>query len=510
MSRIKKFTRSLISGYAVLGANIFYTLASVPLALHYLSKPEFGLWALTAQIAGYVALIDLGMSASVSRILIDHKDDRSTGTYGSIIKIGALVGVVQGALIIMAGTALSLMAGSLLNIPMQLRGEFVWLMIGQAFLSGITFAARIFSQMLFAHQRMDVNNYGLCVSFFFGLAAMWIGFAEGLGIYSFLIGQAVMVLAGVAVSIIGCIRLELLPKAGEWGAFSRERFVELFAFGQGMFLISVGSQFINTSQMILLTRMLGLETTATWAVCTRAYTMVGMVVWRILDYSAPALSEMVVRKEREKLLGRLRDITVLMAGLSVVCGTVFAAANGAFVWIWSAGKISWPPINDVLLGLWLVVCSVMRVHTGFATITKDLRFLRFIYLIEGSVFIGLNLLAHRIESMTLMLIFSLASTLMFTLPYGLWRTRKYFEMNWRELVGWLYPTWRMAWRLVPLAVAVWWLARKLPVRWQFVLDIVVPGIWGTAALLRYGLGKSLQTEFLSRTPTWARRFLVRS
>jgi len=45
MSRLKKFTFSLLSGYVLLGANIFYTLASVPLALHYLTKPEFGFWA---------------------------------------------------------------------------------------------------------------------------------------------------------------------------------------------------------------------------------------------------------------------------------------------------------------------------------------------------------------------------------------------------------------------------------------------------------------------------------
>ena len=53
MSRLKKFTRSLLSGYVALGANIFYTLASVPLALHYLGKAEFGLWALVSQISGY-------------------------------------------------------------------------------------------------------------------------------------------------------------------------------------------------------------------------------------------------------------------------------------------------------------------------------------------------------------------------------------------------------------------------------------------------------------------------
>ena len=47
MSRLKNFTRSLMSSYALLGVNILYTLGAVPLALHYISVAEFGLWALT-------------------------------------------------------------------------------------------------------------------------------------------------------------------------------------------------------------------------------------------------------------------------------------------------------------------------------------------------------------------------------------------------------------------------------------------------------------------------------
>jgi len=83
MSRLKHFGHSLISGYILLGANVLYTLASVRLALDHLSVKEFGLWALTSQVAGYIAFIDMGMSNSVSRILMDHKDDRAGGNYGS-------------------------------------------------------------------------------------------------------------------------------------------------------------------------------------------------------------------------------------------------------------------------------------------------------------------------------------------------------------------------------------------------------------------------------------------
>jgi O-antigen/teichoic acid export membrane protein len=504
MSRLKRFGHSLLSGYVTLGVNSFYTLASVPLALHYLGKPEFGLWALVTQISGYIALIDLGMAGSVSRILIDHKDDRHDGVYGSVIKTGMLVGVVQGLLAIAAGTALSLLAGQLLKVPVKLHGEFVWLMTGQAALSGITIATWIFSHVLYAHQRFDISNNGATVSFFLMLVVMWLGFANGFGIYSFLMAQTVMVVVGIAVNLGGCIRLGLLPQAGEWGVASRERFRELFTFGQGMFLISVGSQLINTSQTILLARLLGLEMAATWSVCTRAFTMITIVVWRIVDYSVPALSEMVVRRERDKLLVRVRDIAILMASTSLLCGSLFAGANGAFVWFWTSGKISWPPINDVLLGLWFFARSIMRVHTGLVGISKDLRFLRFIYLIEGTVFIGLNLLAHSIESTTLMLTLSLISTLTFSLPYGLYRTREYFGMNWRELLGWLRPTWALTWRLVPMATAVWWLTHGLPSLWQLATNIALPGLWGTFVLMRHGLNKSLQTEIVERTPSWAR------
>ena len=95
MSRFKRFAHALLSGYVLLGANMVYTLASVPLALHYLSKAQFGLWALVTQVAGYVALVDFGLSASASRVLIDHKDQRASGNYGSMVQTGALVGLTQ-------------------------------------------------------------------------------------------------------------------------------------------------------------------------------------------------------------------------------------------------------------------------------------------------------------------------------------------------------------------------------------------------------------------------------
>src|ERR1041385_928748 len=159
MSRFRRAIHSVASGYVVLVANAVYSLLSWPLAMNYLSDSRFGLWGLMASIAGYLALIDLGMSGSVGRLLIDHKDDPARGTYGSLIKTGWLVLATQAAIILCVGYFLAPPLASLLHIEPALRPEFIGLMRWQTTALGLSFFLRIFSQILQAHQRIDLVNY---------------------------------------------------------------------------------------------------------------------------------------------------------------------------------------------------------------------------------------------------------------------------------------------------------------------------------------------------------------
>ena len=88
-SRTHNFIRGLGAGYLATAINIAYTAASIPLALHYLGKEQFGLWALAQQIMGYLMLLDLGVSSAVSRFIADRKDDVNGGGYGSLLLTGA-------------------------------------------------------------------------------------------------------------------------------------------------------------------------------------------------------------------------------------------------------------------------------------------------------------------------------------------------------------------------------------------------------------------------------------
>src|SRR2546430_938711 len=137
MSRLGNAARSLASGYAAMASSTVLSLASVPLALHYLgSAEEYGVWFVAGQAATYLLLIDVGITGAVGRFLIDHKDDKEGGDYGSLIKTGSLVLVVQGVCIAVGGCSLAWWLPALCNIPQPFVPIFRLLVAGQCILLG--------------------------------------------------------------------------------------------------------------------------------------------------------------------------------------------------------------------------------------------------------------------------------------------------------------------------------------------------------------------------------------
>lgn len=501
MSRLKNFSRAVFTSYLFTGVNVLYTLASVPLALHYLTKAEFGLWALTLQIAGYIALIDLGMGSSVSRILIDHKDDRAGGRYGAVVKSGFLVGATQAGIVLAVGFSIAWFMAAWLKVPAELSGRFLWLVIGQVLITAATFLTRILGQLLYAWQRMDISNYSQCVQLILGFGALWGGFLLGFGVYSLLAGLGVMWFCGLVVNVLACYRLGFLPRAGEWGRTSREQFREIFNYGADVFLIGLGTQLIISSQTVLVSRQLGLETAALWSVMTKAFTLVSQVIWRIVGNAMPAFAEMHVRKEDERMWNRYRGLFVILSVYSGICAVLFAACNGPFVRIWTHNRFSWPMIDNILLGIWLVVLTQQCCHNSLIINLKEIKGLKYVYLIEGVVFVGVSLAILSITGLIGMLACSLAATTLFTWLCGMWRVANLSGKGWKPLLwDWQVPLIRELIILVPCWLSLEWLLRGASDWVRLVVNGGLLTMIGALVSLRFALPSDLKIEMLGRLP----------
>jgi hypothetical protein len=503
MSRLRRVAHGIASGYAVLIVTVVFQLASYPLALHFLPIERLYIWGLMSAIGGFLSQIDLGMSGSVARLLVDHKDDRARGTYGSLIKTGWLVLIVQGILVWLAGSALAPVLPLMYkNIPPDLEPEFIALLRWQSVTWGLGFATRIFGHLLQAHQRVDIINYSQIGALGLNFGALWFFLHAGQGVFSL----AWAVLAGMSttalVTFVACCRLQLFPPAQAWGRLSWPYFKEMFDYGKDMFLVGVGTQLILASQSLIITREVSLTAGFAWSVGTKAFTYVSQAIYRIFDMSAPAFSEMMVRREHALLRERYRGVLALTASAAAFSAVTYAMCNSLFVTVWLHGKIEWPPVNDLLLGVWMIVSAALHCHNCFVLLTKKVDAMRYIYFLEGSVFVISALLVAKWAGLPGIIICSIICSVLFSGAYGAWRISQYFEVSLAEVAfRWLAPLDRVLVLFGPVAIAGWWAFRSVDQpAVRLAGHVLLCSSVGVYVLLRYGLTRPFQLEILRRAP----------
>lgn len=501
MSRVQNFVRGLFSSYLALGANTLYSLLSVPLVLSYLSKEEFAIWALIMQVSNYAALLDLGMRSSMGRLLVDHKDNKSNGVYGSFMKASMAAGLVQGLIVIGGGLALAPFLGEVFALPQQYRPIFLTLFCIQIILMGLTFVPRALTISLYAHQRYDISNVTQTGSFLVLYTTLWLGLKGGLGLYSMALAGIMCFLWEAGFEITAAWRLKLLPKRGEWGQLKLSIFREIFGFGKDLFLMGLGAQMINASPVLIITRILGLEAAATWAICTKAFNLLQQLVFKVTDYSVGAFAEMYARGEMARLAHRFRDSVTLTASVSVFFAVPIILLNHDFVEIWTRNAVSWSPVNDLAMGLFLFVHSITRCHGGFYALTKKIGFGRYIYFIEGLFFLALSLLFTRqFGILAIIVSFIIADAI--PTGYGMYRTRRQLGFSYREMIlGWQQPAVRYLALFVPGALALRFLLLGLPLELRFILTGSLLALLGAVLFYFVGVGEGLKADI--------KRFLVK-
>lgn len=401
-------------GYGTIFANVAYTLASVPLALHYLGKEEFGLWALAQQIAGYLLLLDFGISSALSRFLADHKDNVNGGKYGSLILTGGVVFFIQGVAIAIAGSILSFFAPVLFSIPPHLANSFSHVLILLSVLSGIGVALRTIGAPLWAFQRLDLVNGLSGLGLILGLATLWVGFQLGWGIYSLALSWVPGMLLSAVVSAGVGVRKGYFPARGQWGQPQWSLFQEIFGFGKDIILMSLGSQLVNATQIMIVSRILGLDAAATFSIATKFATMGQQFAGKILDTSAPGLTEMFIRGENSLFTRRFWDVLAISAALAAMGATALAACNRGIINLWTGGAVQWSATGDLLLGLLLIITVLSRCIVGLFGITKNLQPVRHIFLFEGVTFIGLAIFLAKTFGMNGVLVASILAQLLVT------------------------------------------------------------------------------------------------
>lgn len=394
-TRSQHFARSLTAGYLFIGANVAYTVLSIPLALRYLGREEFGLWALAMQISSYLLLLDLGVTSAISRFLADSKDNPEAPIYAAVFRAGCTVLAVQGLIVAALGAGFSLFAPFLFGVPGTLARDFSNILFILSVTSGLSIATRIVSAPLWAYQRQDINYLMGIVNLLSSLLFLWAGFAAGWGIYSYAVAGVPALLVCPLISFLICYGNGYYPTRWSAGCVDVALIRRIFRFGKDVLLMTLGSQVVNASQIMILSRFAGLEAAATFAIGTKLFSLGQQFSGRVFESSAPSLTEIYVRGEGSLFRKRFREILGLSGFLAVISALVIVCANSKIVSVWTAEKITWEPLADLLLALLLVFTTATRCMIGLFGVIAKLQPVRAVYFLEACVFIALAIPASQ-------------------------------------------------------------------------------------------------------------------
>ena len=440
VSRKKYFYTGLASSYLLIALNFGFTAFSVPLALHYLTKAEFGVWALVVQFSAYLLLIDMGVSASVSRLLADHKDDKEGAGYGKIFYSSLFLSVGQGLALFGMGAVVSWLAPVLANVPGDLRTVFSRLLILQAAVTALSLAFRSLSSPLWSHQRLDISNVSNGLGLLLGLAGLWWGFTRGWGLYSLIFGTSLGAIPGLIVPFLACRLLGYYPPWGGWRQMQKSDWKNLFCFSRDVFMVQVGSQLASATQIIVVSRFMSVESAAIWAIATKAYMLGQQICQRVMDASAGALAEMSVRQERGRLAMRFGQVVESTAWFSAVAGLAIIFLNTPLVILWTGGRIIWPAHENIWLALLLLSTCAARCHLSLGGITKEMSTLRWIQMAEGVAMLGISMLLVNRLGFLAILMGSLAANLSLTLITAQRLSSQRLGVPTAEMLGWILPS----------------------------------------------------------------------
>ncbi len=247
-------TLANVSGY---GAKLVVTFFLSPFVVHSLGDAMYGVWVLLISLTGYMGLLDLGATTSISRYINLSIAKNDQERLNRIVSTSLVLYAILGLVIVGIGATLGPVLYALFSrLPMGMTAQARVILV---VLSGnivMGFAAGVFRQLLAARDRFGVINGVTVTTLIAGAIGTVAALASGWG----MLGLASVQLLS---STLACALLFWLAR--RWGPpfaiapsnVTKATFQDIVHFGAYAFVADVGVQLIYYTNSLVIGRLIG-------------------------------------------------------------------------------------------------------------------------------------------------------------------------------------------------------------------------------------------------------------
>lgn len=395
MSRTTKVVLGTVTGWVQFFLNLCLQIAIVPVLLKMAGQETLGAYAILMQTLGYLALVDLGLSATTMRFLSHAYGFNDGGKrFRDVISIARTCLLVTNIAFAILAILLSIWLKDFVNLSVALQSDARLSLYLIALWALVRSPWVVYAGGLLAIQRMASANViymsGNIVRLLCSIGLVLAG--KGLVglILANIISEAVSTLLFTYFFGKYYGRLEL-----SWKLPDRKLFKEIVGFGFHVLVINVASLLIFSTDTLVIGFLYGAVAASiyysTQVPATSGYPLILM----LSRNAAPAINELCARNDSVSLQNvflRLHRYTLLLA-MPFAVGLVLL--NKTFICLWVgpqqyAGNL----MTFGLAGLALIMC-VSGVSNVFVQAKGNIRVLSIFTFSEGVLNLLLSLLLGR-------------------------------------------------------------------------------------------------------------------
>lgn len=347
-------------------------LITIPVALTYLDKTDFALFAIITQVFTSIMLAEMGVRSACSRLLIDAMA-QGEEKYGKVWMASCIVFLFQACVILLLTVAIAPFLGQIFDLTKEQSDTVFWIFVAIGLKNTIGYLLSVFGTALLAgqclHKLNTIKIYStvielicFCVVIQFGFKLWSYPISAVLG---FLISQPLIIRVAVKNKLVGKFKLGLI----EW-----KEVKEIFSLGTDVFVAALFSVAMGHSLLLFSGYLLTLEETAVLAVNLKLVSMMTQILQRVPGSTNPTLMKMVSQDDYKGYgvwWGYTAKLTISLSLLGAGL-YVFSSAFVINVWTSKAG-MEMHGVSVLLLALVPFRYLVHYIFVNSLTIFKEIR-----------------------------------------------------------------------------------------------------------------------------------------
>ncbi len=410
-----------ISAYAQMGIGIICSLLLVRIATRTLTPEEFGLWSFVVGSIGYFLMLDFGLSYSLGRIFADpiYSGDGKALSGKFILALIVLLG--QAILIAVLGIMLCEPLLHYFKISAELREEAGRLWILCILIYATTLPLNVFPAIIHAQNRPYNANIISAVSQVANLVVFWHFITHGSGVMAY----AYAILSATAFRYLGYI-LCVFPGSNSMRlTLVRPDFSEIpsiMKYAISVFASMITTQASGAAQIMILTRMLGLDAVAIYSVSSRVPMLLSSLCIKPFEAHRTEWVGLYCQRETGRMLFSIRKALHLTLILVLIAMAISIIINPIFVKYWTRSDYYAGTFFNILVPFAFMGAALGNQLNIFFHITKRMKLYTIVTITGSLLEIIVSLLLVRVLGIIGVLISTLICTgglaVAFNLFYG--------------------------------------------------------------------------------------------